>query len=329
MWFVAVAAALAGLSCQHAPSSASRSEAPRERARGAAGLYQGMLRDARWVMGTRLVIALEAPDKQRGRALLAAAFSRVEELDRLLSHYRRESPLSRLNRRELRGPLPLELVRFAELARRYCEATRGLFDVTASSLGAPARTDRAGGTAPVRRTGCGRLAVQGREVQLAPETTLDPGGIGKGYAVDALVRLFVRQGVRRAFVDFGGSSFFGLGHPEGRPGWPVLIRGVEPERILGVAHLRDRALSSSSSASDEGRPHIFDPRSGKLVREARVAAVLSPSATDAEVLSTALIVDPSAAGWLGAHFPAMGYASSDRNSVLMDQEFARVMGGEL
>jgi thiamine biosynthesis lipoprotein ApbE len=56
----------------------------------------------------------------------------------------------------------------------------------------------------------------------------------------------------------------------------------------------DASLSASAAlrTTTEGNveAHIVDPKSGQLVRAPRASFAVSPSATDAEVLSTALIV---------------------------------------
>ena len=59
-----------------------------------------------------------------------------------------------------------------------------------------------------------RLDRAARTVQFTrPGLELDPGGIGKGYAVDRMVDVLRRQGVSIALVTAGGSSIYGLGVP--------------------------------------------------------------------------------------------------------------------
>src|SRR4029078_11204293 len=57
-----------------------------------------------------------------------------------------------------------------------------------------------------------------------PGMDLDPGGIGKGYAVDRMVEVLKQAGVRIALVSASGSSIYGLGAPPDEPkGWPITI----------------------------------------------------------------------------------------------------------
>ena len=60
---------------------------------------------------------------------------------------------------------------------------------------------------------------------------LDPGGIGKGYAVDRMVDVLKRNGVKIAFVAGSGSSIYGLGAPPDEPrGWAVKIKDPWDQR---------------------------------------------------------------------------------------------------
>jgi len=243
-----------------------------------------------------------------GVTLLRESFAIARRLDAVLSDYREHSALSRLNRGEApQEGWPADLVRFLRAGRRYCRATRGAFDMT---VGALVNLYRRGGASATEITraratvGCDAIRIVGSNAEecgdeqprcsrlaLRAGTRLDPGALGKGYAVDAIVAALRAVGVRCAFVDFGGSSFYGLGAPPGRDGWPVGIDGASGDHPMEIVALRDRALSSSESLA-AGRAHIVDPRTGALVTARRGAAVISASASEAEALSTALVVDP-------------------------------------
>lgn len=269
-----------------------------------AGLQQGM----QVVMGARLFVALEAPSGQDGATILADAFAIARAHDALLSNYRGDSPLSLLNAGTLPAPTPRALLRFLRLGQHYCAQTAGTFDLTIGgllvALRAPAK-DAARLAAARETVGCDKLRIDNDRALLGTGARLDPGALGKGYAVDAMVAALRSRGVKRAFIDFGGSSFYGLGTPRGRTGWPVLLdreavrRGDLPR---GRVSLRDAGLSSSATLAG-GKPHIVDPRSGRLVTARRLAIVVSPSASDAEALSTALVVAPTLQPRLARAFP--------------------------
>ncbi len=256
--------------------------------------------DTRWVMGTLLTVIVEAPRPAAADSALQAALQEAQRLDALLSNYQPQSPLSRLNAQAgAPAVVPAELFAYLTRAREASVRTDGTFDITVGPLVDLHRSQAP--TAEALAHALARVGVQ--HLRLAPPDTaeltlkgmaLDPGGDGKGAAVDAMVAVLRARGIDRAWIDFGRSSLYGLGAPAATSGWRVLLRGPRGE-TLGVVTLRDQSLSTSSALyrDESGGPphgHIVDPRSGKLVTAQRGAAVISPSATDADVLSTALIV---------------------------------------
>ena len=64
--------------------------------------------------------------------IVEAAFDEVDRIDRLMSHYKPESPLSRLNREAARGPVAVEpeLFDFIAESLRYGRDSGGAFDIT-------------------------------------------------------------------------------------------------------------------------------------------------------------------------------------------------------
>jgi thiamine biosynthesis lipoprotein len=129
--------------------------------------------------------------------------------------------------------------------------------------------------------------------------SLDPGGDGKGYAIDAMVRVLRAHDITSAWIDFGRSSLYGLGAPQDRAAWTAALPSFDPSKLVTIA-LRDCGLSVSASLvpEDENDPkphaHIVDPRSGVPLRDKRIAVAVAPSATDAEVLTKAILLDGQA-----------------------------------
>ncbi len=57
-----------------------------------------------------------------------------------------------------------------------------------------------------------------------PGVELDPGGIGKGYAVDRMVDVLRENGVSSGLISAGSSSIYALGAPPGDRG----LEGQDP-----------------------------------------------------------------------------------------------------
>ena len=187
-----------------------------------------------------------------------------------------------------------------------CAVTSGAFDPTVAPLlrawgfwsDSPATPDPDVTRDAQSHVGCDRVTVQhdAKSVGLAEGSSLDFGGIGKGYAVDRALAVLRARGVTRAKVDFGSSSLGFLGRIDG--GWPVVI--VDPldrDTPLITFRVTDGSVSTSSQQEryfvrDGHRyGHIFDPRLGRPV-ESRLLSVtvIATRGSSADALSTGLFV---------------------------------------
>jgi len=244
-----------------------------------------------------------------------AAFDEVDRIDRLMSHYKPESPLSRLNREAGRGPVAVEpeLFDFIAESLRYSRDSGGAFDITVGPLMKAWGFFRGGGRVPSaqelmelrHRVGYGHVVLNAQDKTIRfdrPGVELDLGGIAKGYAVDRAVAVLRRGGVAAALVSSGGSTVFGLGAPPGQPAWEVSVQDpVDPGAAAFTVRLRDRALSVSGSYEKSFEKdgvtysHIMDPRTARPVQGVLSVAVLSATGTEGDALDDAFFVKGVAA----------------------------------
>lgn len=264
-------------------------------------------REVRHVMGTLLDITLYHDDRGEARKSLDHAFAVAQRLDNLLSNYKPESEVSRLNQRAGQGRVRVspDLYRFLVLAKSSWERTEGAFDVTVGPLMRLWKKAYEKGEMPSGESiEAAKLLVGARhiilhsnfEVELAPAgVKIDTGGIGKGYAVDRIVELFRNEKITRALINFGHSSIYALGAPPQAQAWKLSLQfpGKPP---LGILELKDQALSASDSFGSHfviaGKTygHIVDPKTGSPVAARIQAAVLSRSAAHTETLSKYVIL---------------------------------------
>jgi FAD:protein FMN transferase len=250
-----------------------------------------------YVMGTYLRITADGDGAAAG---MQACFQDVRRLDDVFSRWTPTSELSRLN-----AAAPGDLAVSAdmgELVRRslaLSDATGGAFDVAVGPLTAlwrrpepPHADELAAARAAATRDA---VHIRGDRVTLAAGARLDFDGIAKGFAVDACVARLRAAGVRRALVSLGESSIYAIGAPAGDSYWRFAVRGTDPGTTVGTLGLRDIGASVSATFGVDGKAarhvaHIVDPRTGRPLEDEAVAVVVSPSATDAEAFTKALLV---------------------------------------
>ncbi|MBI3207526.1 MAG: FAD:protein FMN transferase [Candidatus Solibacter usitatus] len=251
------------------------------------------------------VYSVVAYGEDRGKLMAAAdtAFEEVRRLDRMMSNYRVDSELSRVNREAYNAPVPVsdEMFRLLAICQEYHRESDGAFDISVGPLmktwgfykGSGHLPHRAEIRGVQRRIGFGkvRLDALNRTVRFDEEgMELDPGGVGKGYAVDKMADILKRARIPAAFISAGSSSIYAFGAPPGEKGWKVSIR--HPRNLAkGVAdiELRDMSLSTSGTSEKffraEGRiySHIMDPRTGYPAKGMLAVSVLAPRTLDSEV----------------------------------------------
>lgn len=268
-------------------------------------------------MATEFRLVFCARDSVLAERAAEAAFARIAALERVLSDYDSGSELARLGARSDAGaptpwiPVSPELFAFLETAQEIARKSDGAFDVTVGPATRLWRRAQRQGELPdetrlaeaVRAIGHDKLALDRatRCVRLlAPGMRLDPGGIGKGFALDEALRVLSEHGIERALA-VGGGDVVASGAPPGCAGWRVAIAGLDSgdpaeDRAATELQLAHAALSSSGDLVrffelDGVRyAHILDPRDGRALTERHLASVLAPSGARADAWATALSV---------------------------------------
>ena len=261
-------------------------------------------------MGTEYVLYLYSKDPHAAAEISDETFEEIDRLDQLLSNYKDSSELSRINQKAAESPVTTdaEMIRFLEASLHWSEASDGAFDITVGKLMKAWGFYRHQGHIPpddeLQRL---RAATGWQKVQIDPEARtvrftspgveLDPGGIGKGFAVDAAVRILRADHVSSAMLSAGGSTIYALGAPPHKRGWPIVIAGPLPAKTtLSTIYLRDTSLSSSDCTQKnftvDGHLycHIMDPRTMHPVEGRIQVSIVHPSATASDALSNVLFV---------------------------------------
>src|SRR5690348_138519 len=195
-------------------------------------------------MGSEYRIVVYGSNEAELAEICEAAFAEIDRLDDLLSNFKPSSELSMVRRLAATRPVRVtpEFFEFLRISDELRLQTFGAFDMT---------------------LGRGAIVLDGHDFTVrftTPETKLDPGGIGKGLAVDHVIEILKQAGIKRALVDAGMSTINAIGTPPDDPrGWKINIRSPYSRSDVGaVVYLRDNSLSTSATY-EKGR-HIIDPR---------------------------------------------------------------------
>lgn len=270
----------------------------------------------RIVMGTFSRVVVLARSEAIAQQCIAAAFKQQRRVDDLMSDYKDDSELSRVNREAFHEPVPVSEATFTvlEKAKEYSELSDGAFDVTIGPLGDLWRAAAEADTPPTEaqiaearsKVGYEKLLLdpQTRTVRFAVEgMRLDLGGIAKGYAIDLSVQTMKQHGAAGGMVDIGGDVMCFGTPPRGKETWVVGLQDptVAPDdlatnKLLLTLKVKDAAVTTSGDyrrftrIQDEKESHIMDRRSGHGANELVSVTVIAPDALRADALATTVTV---------------------------------------
>ena len=262
--------------------------------------------DARPMMGTEVSVYLWSDASLAGLVALESVFQEAERIDRLMSTYKDDSEISKINREAAGTPVATDEELYGLISRslEISLLTDGAFDITYESVGQ--HYDFREHQRPDDATVKSELEKIDFRYVLLDETTrtvrfgregvrINLGGIAKGYVVERAIGILRVKGVQNAIVTAGGDSRL-LGDRRGRP-WMVGIRDPRKDGEIAISlPLQDEAISTSGDYErffDEDGVryhHIIHPGSGTPASSVRSATVFGPDAVTTDALSTSVFV---------------------------------------
>ncbi|MGH7579492.1 MAG: FAD:protein FMN transferase, partial [Gemmatimonadales bacterium] len=224
-------------------------------------------------MGTTLSVGVWAPDRTEGIRAIQDAFGAVRRADSLLSTWRDDSEIMRLNAAPAGRPveLPAELYGLLRDCRRWSRETGGAFDPGVGALidawdlrrrgrvPSPAELGRAR-----RRTGIEHFAFADRSHTVTKRRAgawIDTGAFGKGAALGAARAALRQHGIASAFLNFGG-QVLALGAD--RAGDWVVPVAHPSRRHQPARRIRLRGRSASTSSQSERHLSVGGRRLGHI-----------------------------------------------------------------
>jgi thiamine biosynthesis lipoprotein len=129
-----------------------------------------------------------------------------------------------------------------------------------------------------------------------PEIKIGLGGIGKGYAVDRVFELFLKEGLTNFYVN-GAGDLRVHSRADAPRAWRIGIRNplsVNVVRNVGIIQLANGSVASSGGYihnvnGDRFNNHIIDPKSGLSAQNIIGTTVLADDALTTDTTATILM----------------------------------------
>lgn len=265
-----------------------------------------------FAMDTFMSVSVYGDKQDDAEQAAVACEQAVNALEPALSRTREDSDLYRLNHADgAVCEVSEDTYAAIEAAVQYAELTGGAFDPTMAPLTdlwgintenahvpAQAEIDEA-----LTHVGYQNVKLLGsNQVQLENGAQLDLGGIGKGFATDAVSALLAQQpegAATGALVQLGG-NIGAFGDNPSRDGGNWVVGVADPDNnaeFVATVEVRDASVVTSGDYEryfeQDGKRyhHIFDPETGYPADTGlRSVTVIDQNSTRADAMTTALFV---------------------------------------
>ena len=265
-------------------------------------------------MGTRVTVAAYVDaehDEAVIRRAIQAAFDEVVRLEQLMTPWRADSELSKVNAAAGKEPVTVghEMLEVMEKSLWVSAHSDGVFDVTFASMGKLWRFnhDMDGTVPPAAELASARQRIDYHRVKVdaqkrtifleRADQRIDFGGIAKGYAVDRAAAVLSQAGLAAYYVQAGGDLYVKGKKPDGSP-WRVGVRdprgpdGSFFARLPVENHAFSTAGDYERSFFKDGRRyhHIIDPRTAYPATATRSVTVWAKDAFTADAIDDAVFI---------------------------------------
>ena len=286
-------------------------------------------------MGSPCEVIYAARSHAAAEAFRDTVVDWVSAFENQFSFYRKDSLVSRVNRDAGGEGVAIDetATELLSLCNWYYWLTEGVFDPTAGPLlrlwdyhDPEAAIPSEGQVAAARDlVGWSRVEYDEGRLRLPePGMAIDFGGIGKEYAIDQVMAIASREGMRDVLVNFGHDVRMMGCAPQGGM-WRVGLEDPRsPERCWSGVSIDNGAVCTSGDyrryRTIEGKRygHIVDCRTGYPVANGCLSVtVIATSSIDAGILSTTAFVMGADDGlqMLARHFGSEGAIWTESGAI--------------
>ncbi len=189
-------------------------------------------------------------------------------------------------------------------ALRYCEESKGKFDITVRPLSALWNFGTENPTVPkeddiksaLAKVDYNNIEIKGNTVTLKKGAQIDLGGIAKGYIADKILEIYNKNSVS-GIIDLGGNILTAGEKPNKKTFAVGIKKPYTQNENIATVELYSGSVATCGvyeryfEADNNRYHHILDTASGYPVENGLDSVtVIAESSTDADALSTLLFV---------------------------------------
>lgn len=256
-------------------------------------------------MGTDVNITVIHDDLVHANEAIEHAFKEFDKIERLMSIYREDSEISKLNKQGFLENASDEFLTVIIEANRIHELTDGVFDISILTLIELLNSqkdfsknfmDNLNNTLELVNQSL--ISINGRSIRfLKKDMKIVVNALAKGFAVDLAIETLRHMGIKHALINAGG-DIKTIGGKTGLEPWKIAIRDpFKKQDFATIVKIMDKAVVTSGTYERRiagGRlSHIINPR---CLKEPEVVSstVIYEKAITADALATALcVMEPS------------------------------------
>jgi len=261
-------------------------------------------RRTRYLMGTFVSVSVMSSNTEMADLAINSAFDEIVRLEGLMSRYKHDSQISRLNREGILEGASPEIIHVLRKARYYSDISGGAFDVTVKPIldlyincfgaeGKPpteSEIEEALELVDYRNVAMNQKSVWFKKQGMG--VTLD--GIAKGYIVDRAASILKEHGVEHALINAGG-DIKTIDGKEGGKAWRIAIRNPRGKGYIGIIEIDNGSVATSGDYEiyfdkDKRFHHIVNPKTGYSALDNASVTVLTKDVVDADALATTMFV---------------------------------------
>ncbi|MBI3583663.1 MAG: FAD:protein FMN transferase [Nitrospinae bacterium] len=261
--------------------------------------------ETRLLMGTVVEVIVIGDKEDVARKSIADGFYAMERVDRLMSNFKEDSDISRINKGagSKAVVVDIDVVEVIKKSIYYSEISDGAFDITIGGVEELYNFEDKGRIPEkgkfknsVSLIGYKNIIINGNTVHLAKKgMKLDLGGIAKGYAIDKGIDAIRKNGVADALVNAGG-DIRAIGESENGQ-WKVgVLHPRENGKLKDTLLLKNLSVATSGDyrkyfiSGGKRYHHILNPSTGLPTEGVQSVTIIAPFAVDSDALATAVFV---------------------------------------